>query len=138
MDDSPPGACRAEPGVCNATLQHLQAHCDWRRIAFEVRAVHFKGSAKPWRVFSCFGLREGRLKLSPNNVTLGPNDVLSWDSEKRACVSRMYRGSGSGGAGDLQTQAVTYGTSGGPLPRQCCRTARGNLSSASVSRRMLA
>ena len=89
------------------------------------QAVHFKGSAKPWRVFSCFGLREGRLVLRPANshvsnstllprVTLGPNDVLSWDSAQQACVSRTWGGSARG-------QAVTYAESALPLPKQCCR-----------------
>lgn len=90
------------------------------------RAVHFKGSAKPWRVFSCFGLREGRLRVSPamnSTLTLTPNDVLSWDDEARpastgrrgggrgGCVSRVWQGGG----------VVVYGHSGEALPRQCCR-----------------
>ena len=78
------------------------------------QAVHFKGSAKPWRVFSCFGLREGRLVLRPANQTLGPNDVLSWNGTQQACVSRRFRGS-------IRGQAVTYAHSALPLPKQCCR-----------------
>ena len=66
-------------------------------------------------MFSCFGLREGRLKVRPSNETLRPNDELTWDGEMHACVSRKVS------AAVAARQAVTYGMSAERLPRQCCR-----------------
>jgi hypothetical protein len=86
--------------------------------------VHFKGSAKPWRVFSCFGLREGRLVARPANVTLHPNDELFWHTPSRACISRRLTSSRDvrgGGETSWAAYAATYATSGLPLPIQCCR-----------------
>ena len=116
----PPGAAQ-----CNASAEHVKQHCTWEASYKTAKAVHFKGSAKPWRVFSCFGLREGRLRLSPSNLTLGPNDVLTWDPDYQSCVSRTHSGSHTApaGVGHATTgpQVVTYGRSGVPLPHQCCR-----------------
>ena len=97
---------------CNASAAHVATHCTWEVSYENARAVHFKGFAKPWRVFSCFGLREGRMRVRPANVTLTPNDVLSWDPERKGCVSRRLRSLGG---------VATYGSSGERLPRQCCR-----------------
>jgi hypothetical protein len=97
--------------ACNASAEHVRQRCTWERSYASARAVHFKGTAKPWRVFSCHGLRNGRLRLWPGNATLGPNDVLSWSRKRRACVSRH------GGAG-----VVMYGApSMQALPLPCCR-----------------
>ena len=109
--------------ACNASAVHIREHCTWEVSYQTAKAVHFKGSAKPWRVFSCFNLRQGRLRLWPSNVTLGPNDVLSWDTKNAACVSRRHSLATSRG------EYVSYGgdadSGGGPrgekLPLQCCR-----------------
>lgn len=61
-------------------------------------------------------------------MTLRPNDELEWDAEAMACVSKTFNHdfrhgrvvvSGSPPPGGVH--AVTYGTSGEALPRQCCR-----------------
>lgn len=117
----------AGAAACNASAQHVLAHCTWERSYADARAVHFKGSAKPWRVFSCHGLREGRLRLLPSNSTLMPNDVLSWDAKRAVCVSRVGSAAAAAAAGGEASgasplSAVGYAKAeGGLLPRQCCR-----------------
>ena len=60
------------PAVCSATALHLQRdECRWSASRSQVRAIHFKGVQKPWRILSkwCTGLRSGRLVAV--NATVG-------------------------------------------------------------------
>jgi hypothetical protein len=138
MDDSPPGACRAEPGVCNATLQHLQAHCDWRRIAFEVRAVHFKGKIKPWPPGYGSGDRVCRpvmhgLLVAHHETPSGERTLdrvrvsedLEWDAslacDRLSCGKARRPGACVTATGRARVHWAAYGGAPGRgLPRECC------------------
>jgi hypothetical protein len=136
MDDSPRGACRAEPKVCTATLRHLQANCEWRRVASDVRAVHFKGKIKPWppgygsgeRV--CRPVMHGPLVAYPEApggeaTLLKATEDLEWDASlactARACGKARRPGACVSATSRSRVHWAAYGgVPGRGVPRECC------------------
>ena len=94
---------------CAAVAERMASECLWEGHAHDVRAVHFKGSMKPWTKVlpKCKRLKHGRLlKLPLNNsavgpppdararkagVALRPTEELEWDERVVACVTQQNR-----------------------------------------------
>lgn len=131
----PPSACEPEGGLqasCNRVLAHLHAKCAWRKMAPNVRAVHFKGKVKPWPFSSghanhmCRPVMFGPLTTlsAEGNGSVGAHEDLVWD-ESLACTDSTC---GSGGDPSKPGACVTafgrarvYWRDGrGVVPRKCC------------------
>ncbi|KAL1529724.1 hypothetical protein AB1Y20_000661 [Prymnesium parvum] len=80
-----------QPGICEAIADHIAQECTWARSFADARAVHFKGSLKPWKaVPRCAEqIRKGRLMFyqGANWVPLSPRDDLRWNQSSRTCTS---------------------------------------------------
>lgn len=118
---------------CDAIADHISASCTWQRVHTRARAVHFKGSLKPWRGISepCAPMKRGRLRLlldgpdgpaggastaTATSAAVAATDDLAWDTMRRRCVSVLTRAPVRWGAPPEQS------SSGGAaaVPRKCC------------------
>lgn len=88
----PSTACDALAGsrVCDKVSQHAARHAAW---SSDVRAVHFKGNRKPWKVDrACRQVTEGALRYRRVGAAaaVSPHDALRWDAAQR-CVGPAGR-----------------------------------------------
>ena len=96
---------------CAAVAERVASDCLWEGHAHEVRAVHFKGSMKPWTNVQprCKRLVHGRLRKLPlttssagpaqparraarnAGVMLRPTEELAWDEGAAVCLTQQTR-----------------------------------------------
>ena len=86
----------AGPMACHAAREHVKSACTWTRaLAMQVRAVHFKGSIKPWLGRAtqgnyCNDVRSGAMRLAPAAVDMvDVGDSLMWDASTKNCKSNQ-------------------------------------------------
>ena len=120
---------------CAAVAERVASDCLWEGHAHEVRAVHFKGSMKPWTKVlpQCKRLVHGRLRKLPlttssagpaqparraarnaGAVTLRPTEELAWDEGAAACLTQQTRQP----VAWARDKNSTHGTR--LVPRACC------------------
>ena len=99
--------------ACDSTVRHASAHSRWSK-ATDIRAVHFKGTKKPWAT-PCKEAKLGSFLLAPPHGTSGPAepidplvDEIAWHDKERECRSGI-------------TQRLVLSASGAPITaRKCC------------------
>ena len=100
--------------ACDSTVRHASAHCRWSK-ATDIRAVHFKGTKKPWAT-PCKEAKLGSFLLAPSQGgKAGPAepidplvDEIVWHDRERECRSNI-------------TQRLVLSASGAPIvARKCC------------------
>jgi len=102
-------------GICRRTMQHIQARCMPTQTA--VRALHFKGSHKPWLAASgkCESVRDGFMTTTPNasavdRTTVQPLAPLEWSEDSKSCL-------------EAASQQPLHWASGSRISRRECCTA---------------
>jgi len=94
--------------ACDEVSEYIQTHCLWQQNFREVRAVHFKGSLKPFKDNGgCKHVQRGAMRLRSSNRNVSGIDDVAWDPRGRACTSHV-----SG-------EAVVW-ASGLPVQQRCC------------------
>lgn len=106
---------QANETVCGEVAKRIKKHCLWKHKSKQVRAVHLKGSMKPYRNIPrrCEALMAGGvLALSPNGsaIPVAPLDNLVLESflAQATCKSQ-----------DLQLPVV-FASTRQPLHESCC------------------
>ena len=121
---------------CAAVAERVASDCLWEGHAHEVRAVHFKGSMKPWTKVrpQCKRLVHGRLRKLPLTTsnsagpahparraawnaedTLRLTEELAWDEKAAVCITQQTR---QPVAWAHDKNSNTHGTR--LVPRACC------------------
>jgi hypothetical protein len=104
-----------DPSVCDVVADLIEAQCLWRNVSHDVRAVHLKGSTKPYRNIApaCNPLKKGGVgALSANGskalIPLSPRDDLV--ATRSGCHSRDKH------------QPVRWLATGQLLAPRCCNS----------------
>jgi hypothetical protein len=100
-----------DTGVCDEIATHIENECSWPKARAGVRAIHLKGSTKPWRNIpgQCAAIKDGAIaaRLAGGRVErVLAVDQLEWQHGQ--CFSH-----------DLQAP-VHFAATGEKLPVRCC------------------
>ena len=121
-----PDKCRplARRQICDETSSHVREACDWSKAVEDrgVHAVHFKGSAKPWRRkpwdpcrYHRFGMPGVRpLEESGEQTAIDATDSLEWNA------TALGEGGGSCLSANWKLPVFWARRKDGEVPEACC------------------